>query len=290
MVGTIKQQLYISGLPKGMTMKVTALNLLPPDPPKEWRATLYTAAGVQRKAPFTVDPSVNGGHVGEVKMFGAHAFPTNSLGARLEILWELVGTPTRSRSGGVEMDVASDDVEHPGESIPGQDVPKPSENESEPHVVSDAVEHPGESIPGQDVSRPSENESEPPVDPNDPDAWQTKLADLTGSSARSNEPVRTGRFIVETTKWGIVQRPDYVSVVYQVGSATPERVVSSVSATIISMPKDALFVIGINSGSQQIGINGVQDVNVANTLTSYVIQGIFFIHEKAFGWVFGKFW
>ena len=48
MVGTIKQQLYISGLPKGMTLRVTALNLLPPDPPKEWRATLYTAAGVER--------------------------------------------------------------------------------------------------------------------------------------------------------------------------------------------------------------------------------------------------
>jgi hypothetical protein len=99
MVGTIKQQLYISGVPKGMTFRVTALNLLPPDPPKEWRAILYTAAGAERvsylcqifvkwsiywsylhtdhqKAPFTVDPSVNGGHIGEVKMYGAHAFPT----------------------------------------------------------------------------------------------------------------------------------------------------------------------------------------------------------------------
>jgi hypothetical protein len=48
MVGTIKQQLYISGLPQGMTLRVTALNLLPPDPPKEWRATLYTASGTER--------------------------------------------------------------------------------------------------------------------------------------------------------------------------------------------------------------------------------------------------
>lgn len=48
MVGTIKQQLYISGLPTGTTLKVTALNLLPPDPAKEWRATLYTASGAER--------------------------------------------------------------------------------------------------------------------------------------------------------------------------------------------------------------------------------------------------
>ncbi|KAF8800964.1 hypothetical protein BYT27DRAFT_7148168 [Phlegmacium glaucopus] len=262
MVGTIKQQLYISGVPKGMTFRVTALNLLPPDPPKEWRATLYTAAGVERKAPFTVDPSVNGGHMGEVKMYGAHAFPTNSLGARLEILWELVGTPTRSQSGGVEMDVAPDTVDHPADRVLGEDAPEPTEGESEP-----------------------------PVDPNDPAVWQTKLEDLTDESpARADEPVRTGRLIVETTKWGLIQRPDYVSVVYQVGSATPLRVVSSVAATIISMPKDALFVIGINTETQQIGINGVQETNIANTLTSYMIQGIFYIHEKAFGWVFGKFW
>ena len=48
MVGTIKQQLYISGVPEGLTMTVTALNLLPPDPPKEWRATLYDRSGRER--------------------------------------------------------------------------------------------------------------------------------------------------------------------------------------------------------------------------------------------------
>ena len=185
---------------------------------------------------------------------------SNSLGARLEILWELVGTPTRSLSGGIEMDVAPDTVEHPADKPPGEDEPESTRDESEP-----------------------------PVDPNDPNVWQTKLEDLTDLT-RADEPVRTGRFLVETTKWGLIERPDYVSVLYQVGSATPERVISKVAATIISMPKDALFVIGINTTTQQIGINGVQEVNVANTLTSYVIQGIFYIHEKAFGWVFGKFW
>lgn len=108
--------------------------------------------------------------------------------------------------------------------------------------------------------------------------------------SRADEPARTGRFIVETTKWGLVQRPDYVSVLYQVGSATPLRVVSGVAATIISMPEDALFVIGVNTNTQEIGINGVQKRDVANTLVSYLVQGIFYAHEKAFGWVFGKFW
>ena len=164
-------------------------------------------------------------------------------------------------------------------------------------VAPDTIEHPADRVPGEatepteDTPEPTEGEPNPPVDPNDPAVWQTKLEDLTDESpARADEPVRTGRFIVETTKWGLVQRPDYVSVLYQVGSATPLRVISSVAATIISMPKDALFVIGINTTTQQIGINGVQDTNVANSLTSYLIQGIFYIHEKAFGWVFGKFW
>jgi len=158
-------------------------------------------------------------------------------------------------------------------------------------VASDDIEHPAER--GADDPAPADDptgEREPPVDPNDPANWQTKLEDLTRPEGRADGPVRSGRFIVETTKWGLVQRPDYVSVVYQVGSETPLRVVSGVAATIISMPKDALFVIGINTSTQQIGINGVQELNVANTLVSNLIAGIFYIHEKAFGWVFGKFW
>lgn len=152
-------------------------------------------------------------------------------------------------------------------------------------VAPDTVEHPADSVEPE----PARDASDPPVDPNDPSSWQTKLEDLTDLS-RADQPVRTGRFLVETTKWGLIQRPDYVNVLYQVGGATPERVISKVAATIISMPKDALFVIGINATTQKIGINGVQEVNVANTLTSYLIQGIFKVHEKAFGWVFGRFW
>jgi hypothetical protein len=163
-------------------------------------------------------------------------------------------------------------------------------------IAPDDIEHPADRDPeteppeGEETETPEGEEFEPPVDPNDPAVWQTKLEDLTDeSAARADVPVRTGRFIVETTKWGAIQRPDYVNVLYQVGSATPLRVVSSVAATIISMPKDALFVIGVNTTTQQIGINGVQETNVANTLTSYLIQGIFYIHEKAFGWVKGQF-
>jgi hypothetical protein len=151
-------------------------------------------------------------------------------------------------------------------------------------IAPDTIKHPADRDP---VPEPPNGEEL--VDPNDPAVWQTKLEDLTDeSAARADVSVRTGRFIVETTKWGAIQRPDYVNVIYQVGSATPLRVVSSVAATIISMPKDALFVIGINTTSQQIGINGVQETNVANTLASYLIQGIFYIHERAFGWVKGQ--
>ncbi|KAF3232309.1 hypothetical protein TWF191_000081 [Orbilia oligospora] len=249
MVGTIKQQLYISGIPQGLTMTVTALNLLPPDPPKEWRATLYDRSGRER-------------------MYGAHAFP--SLGARLEILWKLEGTATRvaARSGD------SDDGAVAYVTVPS----------------GEEVEHPALK-PADAEPEPRGADEKPPVDPNDPASWQTKLDALPPlPQLRAAEPARTGRFIVETTEWGIVQRPDYVSVLYQVGSATPLRVVSKVAATIIDMPDDALFVIGVNTKTQEIGINGVQQKDVANTLVSYLMQGIFYVHEKAFGWVFGKFW
>ncbi|KAF3182047.1 hypothetical protein TWF225_006542 [Orbilia oligospora] len=271
MVGTIKQQLYISGIPQGLTMTVTALNLLPPDPPKEWRATLYDRSGRERKAPFVIGPNIDGGHIGEVKMYGAHAFPSNSLGARLEILWKLEGTATRvaARSSDSDDDGGVAYVTVP----PGEE-----------------VEHPALK-PADAEPEPRGADEDPPVDPNDPASWQTKLDALPPlPQPRAGEPARTGRFIVETTKWGLIQRPDYVSVLYQVGSATPLRVVSGVAATIIDMPDDALFVIGVNTKTQEIGINGVQRKDVANTLASYLIQGIFYVHEKAFGWVMGKFW
>lgn len=204
-----------------------------------------------------------------------HLF-SNSDGARLEILWELVGNPVRSADGQVELILAPDTIEHPADRVPGGPVPEPTE----------------------DVPHPAEEYANPltTVDPDDPNILKTKLEGLTkdayASSARATAdvPVRKGRFIVETSRWGLIQRPDYVYVLYQVGDATPLRVSSTVAATIISMPKDALFVIGINAATQQVGINGVQQVDVANTLASYLIKGIFFVHEKAFGWVFGKFW
>ncbi len=151
--------------------------------------------------------------------------------------------------------------------------------------ANDTVVHPPLKPEGSDPG----DQAPPTVDPNDPDTWATKL-DQVGSADPREEPVRSGRFIVETTKWGLIQRPDYVAVVYQVGSATPLRVVSKVAATIIDQPDDALFVIGVNSNTQEIGINGVQDKAVSDTLVSYLIKGIFYVHEKAFGWVFGKFW
>ncbi|RXW24251.1 hypothetical protein EST38_g1613 [Candolleomyces aberdarensis] len=132
--------------------------------------------------------------------------------------------------------------------------------------------------------------------PAEPSCWATKLNDLppipvaTEARAAAGGPFASGRFIVETTDWGLVQRPDYASVVYQVNNETPLRVVSSISATIIGMPKDALFVIGANPSTQRVGINGMQDKAVASTLVEYLMQGIFYAHEKAFGWVIGKFW
>ncbi|RXW24256.1 hypothetical protein EST38_g1609 [Candolleomyces aberdarensis] len=208
MVGTVKEQIYIKAIPKGTTLKITALNLLPPDPPKECK----------------------------------------SLGARLEILWELSGTPAGSNARGAFLvETSPDTVDHPG---------------------------PAPAVSGAD-------EVAPTVDPNDENSWATKLNDLppvpatTDARAAAGGPFATGRFIVETTEWGLVERPDYASVVYQVNNQTPLRVVSAISGTILGMPKDAIFVIGANPTTQEVGIDGTQDKAVASTLVEYLVKGIF---------------
>lgn len=126
----------------------------------------------------------------------------------------------------------------------------------------------------------------PTVDPNDP-ASLTK--DSMAGAVADSQPTRSGRLLVETTPWGLVERPDYSSVLYQVGAETPSEIKSSVPDTIIGEPKDALFVIGVNQETQEIAINATHDTDVANTLVSYLLEGIFFVHEKAFGWVIGQF-
>ncbi|KAG6844872.1 hypothetical protein H0H87_002817 [Tephrocybe sp. NHM501043] len=278
MVGTIQQKLYIRGVPSGLSFRVTALNLLPPTPAKEWRATLYDSSERQRIAPFVVNPNVNSGYMGVVKLYGAHAFPTsvylpfslhkssgltqffyssNSAGARLEILWELTSSTTRE----------------PGD-------PDPDENDGQPEH-----EHPPE--------KPDDEQDKPTIDPKDPSNWPTDPLTLTidgrDGVARAGTATRNGRLIVETTWWGLIQRPDYVSVLYQVGAETPLRIESKVAATIISQPKDALFIVGVNKEDEKIAINATQDTDVSNTIASAALKGIFYIHEKAFGWVFGKF-
>ncbi|KAF9005745.1 hypothetical protein BDZ89DRAFT_1049040 [Hymenopellis radicata] len=111
-------------------------------------------------------------------------FQSNSLGARLEILWELTGTPSAT-SGDTE-------VEHPPAKPEGAD----------------------------------SDQAPPTTDPNNPDSWPTKL-DQLGSADPREAPARSGRFIVETTEWGLIQRPDYVCTKL------------AVTATIIDMPMDA---------------------------------------------------
>lgn len=108
---------------------------------------------------------------------------------------------------------------------------------------------------------------------------------LTGNSVN-----QTGRILVETTDWGYVERPDYVYVFYQIADKTPNRVISKIASTIIDMPEDALFVIGLgkNGNNNELGINATQDTDVANNMASYALKGISWAHKKAFGWIFGK--
>lgn len=177
---------------------------------------------------------------------------SNSDGTRLEILWELTNNATNPYNLGTSKVDSTFDHSHP-------------------------------------LKLDKHTEPAPTVDPNDLASWPTKPVTLTIDSRVgafvADQPTRSGRLLVETTWWGIIQRPDYVSVLYQVGSETPLRITSSVSDTIFSQPEDALFVIGVDEQDQKIAINATQDTDVANVLASSLIQGIFYVHGKAFRWV-----
>lgn len=175
-------------------------------------------------------------------------------------MWEFNGTATRSGNETFSYDVSPVEANVPDEIAQARE-------EYIPAVVQEGA---------------SDAPVEPPVDPNDPESWTTKLNTLE-PVAFATTASTTGRLIVETTKWGLIQRPDYCAVVYQIGSETPLRVVSGVPSNIIGNPEHALFVIGANN--QQIAINATQKIDVATTLVGYLIHGIFAIHEKAIGWV-----
>ncbi|KAL0562352.1 hypothetical protein V5O48_019735, partial [Marasmius crinis-equi] len=49
-------------------------------------------------------------------------------------------------------------------------------------------------------------------------------------------------------------------------------------------PDDSLFVIGYDAEKKEIGINGTTKMDVANTLASYAMRGILWVHKEAAGW------
>ncbi|KAG9092013.1 hypothetical protein FRC07_011741 [Ceratobasidium sp. 392] len=265
MVGTVKQKIFIKGIPPGMTMTVTNLILLPPNPPKQWRANLVDRSGKDMRAPFVIQTSVDDGYVGEVVMYGAHPFPSNSPGARLEIRFQLEGTPsTHAASIGAPKINADQTPQANVEEVSA--IPKDSMGPNE--VAVPDVE--------KDVDLPFMEGMFQPTDPSD-------IAD-----AKASADSKICRLVVETTDWGLIERPDYVYVWYQVHNETPQRMFYKLSPTILNMPPPALIVIAANERENKLSISGTYAPDVANQLASYAVKGIFWAHKKAFDWVFGK--
>ncbi|KAG9218439.1 hypothetical protein CCMSSC00406_0007960 [Pleurotus cornucopiae] len=242
MVGTVKQKLFVKAVPNGLTMMVITLNLLPPDPKEQWRADLYDKSEIRRHAPFVINPNVNKGYIGKVKMYGVHSFPVNSLGAHLEIVWELKSNSTLHRDAALS---AEDEVKS---TTATEEAGYPAADPNNPA----SGKHPVVEVAKQSTLESSHVAAFDTVDPNDPASWPTKLdaigalpeVDEGAGNSRCGAQIHRGCFIVETTKWGAITRPDYASVVYQIGDATPLWAVSGIPGPIIGMPDDALFIIG----------------------------------------------
>ncbi|KAG9119911.1 hypothetical protein FRC07_004837 [Ceratobasidium sp. 392] len=257
MVGTVKQKIFVKSIPPGLTMTVTDLILLPPNPPKEWRANLVDRSGNDVRAPFVVQTSVDDGYIGEVVMYGAHPFP--SPGARLKIRFRLEGTPS-THVAGIGAPEANADQTPQGNVGEVTSIPKNS-------IGSDEDAAPDIK---KDMDLPFTKGMFQPTDPSD--IGDSKIC----------------RLIVETTDWGLIERPDYVYVWYQVHNETPQRMFYKLSSAILDMPPPALIVIAANERENKLGISGTYASDVANQLASYAVKGIFWAHEKAFNWVFGK--
>ncbi|TBU24727.1 hypothetical protein BD311DRAFT_741646 [Dichomitus squalens] len=269
MVGTVKQKLYIRSVPPGMTLTITELNTLPPNPPEEWRAALYVNDS-QVQAPIVVDPSRDSGYIGEVKMYGTHPFPINSPGARLEIIFKLTGTPTRALDeAAAEKFIADGRVEN---------------HLLEETVTDETVTEMGP-IPA-DLPAATRTVEDWPA----PSAAFDIKADDEGTTRAVSSQDQFGRIIVGTTKWGLVQRPDYAVTYYQWSDTTPISLSSAIPATIIGMPDPAHVVVGFDADKREIGINATTSTDVANTMASYAMRGILWANEKAAGWVLKFFW
>ena len=56
----------------------------------------------------------------------------------------------------------------------------------------------------------------------------------------------------------------------------------------LQSPKDVSFVVGVDPKRKVVGINAGVEANVVKDLVGWALKGIFFVHEKAVGWVVGK--
>lgn len=117
-----------------------------------------------------------------------------------------------------------------------------------------------------------------PIEMRDAEDWPPPSADFglrateaDGTRAPASSGETLGRIIVGTTDWGVIQRISLSA---------------SIPATDVGMPNPAHVIIGYNPVTRQIGVNATLERDVANTVASSALQGIFLVHEKAAGWIF----
>lgn len=98
-----------------------------------------------------------------------------------------------------------------------------------------------------------------------------------------------GIIVISTSDWNGLARPDSVNVTYSWKNSTqdPVNVTLPVPPTMATRPDDLHFVYGISKG--EIGATCTTSKDIAETTAGYMLEGIFWVHEKLFDWATGHF-
>ena len=91
---------------------------------------------------------------------------------------------------------------------------------------------------------------------------------------------------VSTDDWGSWARPDFAIVSYYLPGVPAKTLLNKVPAW--QSPKDVSFVVAVSPKKRVVGMNASVEPNVVKDLVGWALKGVFFVHEKAVGWVVGK--
>ncbi|KAG8858560.1 hypothetical protein FRB96_005232 [Tulasnella sp. 330] len=110
----------------------------------------------------------------------------------------------------------------------------------------------------------------------------TATVDGKGTTAVNH----TGFITVSSSNWPYLGRPDFCNITYQLVDTAPLNLPNQIPTLVT--PDGAILVFGIDPSVGKLGMNASVDSDAIKSIIELALKGIFLVHEKAIGWVFGK--